>query len=190
MPNHDTTRLVVTAERPEDLWNFLFKYRSVEEYEEQQPRDESQIVKPCLSDAFRPMPLALRDTVSPRDDPNSWYQWASNNWGTKWGTYEESHKVNEGEVVITFNSAWSPPWALLHFISENHPVKLSGTWYSEYDDSLSRFEIENGEEVTIVRLGEMKTFQEEPEGATHHFELDGTPIVPPRFEPYVSPFPD
>ncbi len=42
----------------------------------------------------------------------SWYEWQTNNWGTKWGTYRTKVSVLGGDgspVLIEFQSAWGPP---------------------------------------------------------------------------------
>ena len=67
-----------------------------------------------------PMPEELRNTESPNkvssDDmiekygSADWYQWALDNWGTKWdcSTPMVDH-VAEDELIITFDTAWGPP---------------------------------------------------------------------------------
>lgn len=86
-----------------------------------------------------PMPEELRETVSPvrleGADPtttkekaqrlrnehgaDNWYDWACNNWGTKWDAYDYEHVGGTGEKVdpaikhgyceIKFTTAWCPP---------------------------------------------------------------------------------
>lgn len=51
-----------------------------------------------------PMPPELKKTKAPKDKPN-WYDWAVENWGTKWNSYEG----NVTEEGISFTTAWSPP---------------------------------------------------------------------------------
>jgi hypothetical protein len=84
-----------------------------------------------LAQYFKPMPDEMRDTASPTfvvDDEqkvdahhitqqrhdelvdkygyDNWYDWAVNNWNTKWGTY--SHEYDSGLMQLTFSTAWSP----------------------------------------------------------------------------------
>ena len=49
------------------------------------------------------MPKELDSTQAPKDKPN-WYDWANENWNTKWGCYD----FRIDDEVIYFTSAWSP----------------------------------------------------------------------------------
>lgn len=37
-----------------------------------------------------------------------WYEWATLNWGTKWGDCEHEIVHDKGKVLLRFESAWSP----------------------------------------------------------------------------------
>lgn len=46
------------------------------------------------------------------NDCHNWYDWAIDNWGTKWGTYDTRVHELGGDgspVLIEFQSAWCPP---------------------------------------------------------------------------------
>lgn len=65
----------------------------------------------CLCSAVRPMPDDIRQAYTSSSN-DSWYAWARENWGTKWGTYglkAFSLDGDFGPVVIQFQSAWGPP---------------------------------------------------------------------------------
>lgn len=85
-------------------------------------------VAQSLFDEFVPMPEVLKDSVSPARDEKvaeslreetgyvSWYDFAVDNWGTKWeaGVQEESVEVYDEDgsgsmCVASFDTAWSPP---------------------------------------------------------------------------------
>jgi len=63
-----------------------------------------------VCNSFIPKPENLNDDAFAID---GWYVWCVNNWGTKWDfgkdEYEDPAKVENGEVSISFNTAWSPP---------------------------------------------------------------------------------
>lgn len=181
MPNHDKTRLVVTGD-PETLLAFTRQYRT-----SAKPDKAGKTIY-CLSDAFLPMPAEIAATDGQGGMEPPWYRWANANWGTKWGTYRESDIVSDDRIIITFESAWNPPWQLLATIRLALPsLQFEGTWYSEYDDMLRRFTLADDGAAEIEDIGEFTTYTEEemPGGGwrcttLHHFEMDGTPIVPPR----------
>lgn len=59
-----------------------------------------------------PMPADIRDAPNQGINP-PWYQWAMENWGTKWGAYDVMEPVQLcGDSfcwTFTFETAWSPP---------------------------------------------------------------------------------
>lgn len=47
-----------------------------------------------------------------------WYNWAVDNWGTKWNASDTFISYAENDMVhVTFNTAWSPPIPWLHKLS-------------------------------------------------------------------------
>jgi len=49
----------------------------------------------------------------------NWYDWQVNNWGTKWDVDANvDENVEDGEAVITFDSAWSPPTAFMDSLAQ------------------------------------------------------------------------
>jgi len=91
-----------------------------------------------LAELLMPMPAVVRDN-------NGWYEWrtSSQNWGTKWGFYEQQFSTvtggetepvyKEGKLVghelpvkvygsLTFNTAWDKPSSnLIHCLQEKFP---------------------------------------------------------------------
>lgn len=50
----------------------------------------------------------------------TWYDWAIENWGTKWNAYEQNDKRNK-ENTIFFQTAWSAPVKLICEVSKKFP---------------------------------------------------------------------
>ena len=110
MPNWCLNKLTVEHDDPSMLKRFVDAYN---------------LGKAC--DTFIPEPenLDLNDAL----DPNSWYNWRLNNWGTKWdigadvGTDREEFHGLKATVVgnqanCSFDSAWSPPIGLYEKLDE------------------------------------------------------------------------
>ena len=68
---------------------------------------------------------------------DNWYDWALNNWGTKWGAYDATEwDVTEGEngnatASISYNTAWSPATAFYINASEKFPTLAFDTQYAD-----------------------------------------------------------
>lgn len=81
----------------------------------------------------------------------NWYDWANENWGTKWGAYEVFIEAQTGtSLVLQFNTAWSPPTPIFEkLVREGYEVNCfwqdedpsnSGTFgdpYEAFDIDLS-----------------------------------------------------
>lgn len=189
MPNHDTTRMHVVAPEPEqveDLMRFVRIYRDVDNY---QPINLPGLVDEwtgeplpermdheCLSHAFAPMPIGVRNAPAGNDPINPpWYQWAMNHWGTKWGTYEESHRIGDDRIIITFDSAWSPPWTLIGTLALAYPMlRFEGTWYSEFDGMVRRWSVHD-QKLDTVDIG--ARYADDEEELIELIDLDGNVLT-------------
>ena len=87
----------------------------------------------CLSlEALVPPPdcPAYRDEPNQADvtsDPNWWYTWNVNNWGTKWDLCDPDLTETEigekkGKLVYSFDTAWAPPMEAVLTFSKNYPT--------------------------------------------------------------------
>ncbi len=64
--------------------------------------------------------------------------WQYANWGTKWGDCEtEILTTNEGKKIITFQSAWGPPWKLLHDIAVKYNITIIDNVTYEFEEGMS-----------------------------------------------------
>ena len=52
---------------------------------------------------------------------DNWYDWCMKNWGTKWDIEAVLEDEGEGQLVYSFDSAWSPPVAWLVKVAKDHP---------------------------------------------------------------------
>jgi hypothetical protein len=68
---------------------------------------------------------------------DNWYNWASINWGTKWGAYDSSEwTVTEGEngnatAAVYYNTAWSPATPFFVNVSALFPSLAFDTQYAD-----------------------------------------------------------
>lgn len=108
-------------------------------------------------DEFVPCPQALKDTTSPNREGDAgvllekygyadWYSFNVNEWGTKWdfGSGDGINSFTDNELVVYFDSAWSPPITLMEKLEEqgfdvdlmyNEPgMAFCGRYSDGYDD--------------------------------------------------------
>jgi hypothetical protein len=77
---------------------------------------------------FIPLPKELEDTTAPARETNEalmekygasdWYSWCVNNWGTKWDISPYGCEIENGQLVGSFDTAWSPPTAAYEKLEE------------------------------------------------------------------------
>jgi len=80
-----------------------------------------------------------------------WYDWCYSNWGTKWDVDAEIDEGLHEDVVLSFESAWSPPQAAIREMASKFPELYvrhayfeGGACFVGYD------EIENGKVINEV----------------------------------------
>ena len=76
----------------------------------------------------------------------NWYDWAIANWGTKWngGEADIDEDPNDDEILIRFDTAWSPPYLWLEALAQNKiPFELE--WEEEGGERGRITGSENGE---------------------------------------------
>ena len=54
-------------------------------------------------------------------DCPTWYEWCIKNWGTKWSSDSTRIDDSEDDIVIDFDTAWSPPIPVLVALSKKYP---------------------------------------------------------------------
>ena len=87
MPNHCFNNISITgpSSELEKIWEGLSKYNG-----------EYSILR-----SYAPMPKELENTTD-------WYEWAMDNWGSKWGDYDVDINFDETEISGLYCSAWGP----------------------------------------------------------------------------------
>ena len=61
-----------------------------------------------------------------------WYEWNSQNWGTKWNPGSANVSEESGGVVYDYDTAWSPPVGFLDKVAETFPqVTITNMYIDE-----------------------------------------------------------
>ena len=140
MPNHCTNNIIITGPESdvEKFWNGIKKFQGY---------DESENGELDIFQSYTPMPVELRGTESPKDSPN-WYDWACENWGTKWGMYDTDFDFRNGLVIGRYDSAWGPCDAGILNVSKLFPTLTFKVDYCEPGMAfMGRQVCQNGEET-------------------------------------------
>jgi hypothetical protein len=81
----------------------------------------------------RPITQEMSDRFKKEYGCDNWYDWANDNWGTKWDTAcEEAHINDWGGVEYKFDTAWGPPEGIYYALLELFP-KLEISWFYRED---------------------------------------------------------
>ncbi len=103
----------------------------------------------------------------------TWYEWACNNWGTKWNScgYTEDVDYNSEPNRLWLQTAWSAPHPILQKLSEQYPdIKFTHEWADEDLGSNCGRRVYFGGECVETYLPE--TNKEALEMAARIWELD------------------
>jgi len=107
----------------------------------------SRIVKAINEDRglfseFYPIPQKLQEMSAPAPEEYvesnlkefgacDWYNWAVNNWGTKWDVTNVDYFVSDDgkEISLTFDTAWSPPAEFFGNLKEDHGFYVDALYH-------------------------------------------------------------
>tara|TARA_R100000278_G_scaffold32191_4_gene29388 strand:- start:328 stop:894 length:567 start_codon:yes stop_codon:yes gene_type:complete len=85
----------------------------------------------------RPVLDIRKDELTEKYGTYKSIDWQYKNWGTKWGDCEtEVFTNNEGKKIITFQSAWGPPWKLLHDIAVKYDIIIIDNVQYEFEPGI------------------------------------------------------
>jgi len=140
MPNHCNNHIVITG--PSDslrkFWDGLKKFNGYD----QDDSGELSIVS-----SYFPMLEELQGTKSPGDNPN-WYDWACENWGTKWGDYDTCLNFSKNQISGDYITAWGPCDKAIVHISKLFPDLTFEVNYNEPGMGFIGCQVcKNGEEI-------------------------------------------
>lgn len=158
MPNHVTSEIRIVGTQ-EEVAQF-FEQAKVKEINTDLMGNQSEVVNEFSFAGFIPPPdhpdytsggcshshYEFRGDKAHLDpNPNCWYAWNVENWGTKWGSYnvrvggpntilDRLARADGGlvEEVVQFDTAWSPPFPVFDKIVELYPnCRFVFSWMDE-----------------------------------------------------------
>jgi hypothetical protein len=88
-----------------------------------------------LLDAYKRGELMEHFLPTPKDEngelDKDWYDWRVGNWGTKWdvGGEDAFYSDNPEGLVLSFDSAWSPPVDFYQFLKDEHGFDIRASYW-------------------------------------------------------------
>ena len=85
------------------------------------------------------VPQDYQNKLTNKYGSTNWYDWAYDNWGTKWVTHASLETVRENTnsfeddiwVEFVVDSAWGPPVYLLQYIADKYNLAIGCRWWEE-----------------------------------------------------------
>ena len=115
-----TTSPVDVYETQADIDAYFEELRSKDGYDERSGYYKSIIAK-CMTREYSDY---LKNTFG----ANNWYDWAYDNWGTKWDVNVDDFQDSDGWLSYEFDTAWSPPEPICSFLRDKFP-DVTITWF-------------------------------------------------------------
>ena len=81
--------------------------------------------------------MKLSKFKSTNEQDLRWYDWRLQNWDTKWDVPKDAieiTEINNGSIVIGFNTAWSPPIAIYKKLRNKFKDVTIAWWAIDEDD--------------------------------------------------------
>ena len=83
--------------------------------------------------------MKLSKFKSTNEQDTRWYDWRTENWGTKWDVPQDEidvEPINNGSIVVEFHTAWSAPYPIYKkFRNKFKDVKIEWWALDEDDDT-------------------------------------------------------
>ena len=149
MPNHITNTLEIRVWHDEHKDSIDKVLKLLRGDGEQEVIDFAAIVPQPGSLFTDNLGSKEREECARTGRPN-WYDWQIENWGTKWNAYDESVvERDDHNVVIQFDTAWSPPEPVIERLREmiadmfsyedGYETDVAGHWVEEGHQSAGVF---------------------------------------------------
>jgi hypothetical protein len=131
MPNWCLNNATITHDDPAKLTELVDAYKRGElmEHYMPTPRDPDDPTK-LLGEGKPVTPVWLL----PESVSDNWWGWRVSHWGTKWDVggedaFCERMVTADNTVVLSFDSAWSPPIAFYSFMKSEHGFDIRASYW-------------------------------------------------------------
>lgn len=151
------------APMPEDLVKVTSPVSVVsqKEYDEKKAELERKLASgESVWSTTLPITKEMQKDYIEKYGADNWYDWARQNWGTKWGAYN-GYRLDENHV--TFQSAWSTPVNAMITLSEKFPEVVINVEYADEDfgHNVGEYDVQGGEIIkeNVPKGGSMEAME-------------------------------
>lgn len=121
MPNWCQNGATFTHEDPTMITRIAKAYKEDKLFSEFFPCPPELLITEEIGENFNERVAAREEANAEKFGVTDWYMWSINNWGTKWDIssdvshrrllhhYSEPTKQDLNSIMLSFNTAWSPP---------------------------------------------------------------------------------
>ena len=104
--------------------------------------DLFQYIKPMPDNCFRGALGKDEEEMCKREGIPNWYDWSTDNWGTKWDACHMTHgRIDDNTITFDFDTAWSPPVPIFEELAEQgftveayyveYGMDFAGEWHDD-----------------------------------------------------------
>lgn len=131
MPNYVKNRIVIHNISKQRVIEFQKKYFN--KYDEFDFQKVTRMPKQLMeTEESTRTPKEVYEQNKAKYGYRSWYDWAIDNWGTKWNAGECDSFYNNKDLIITFETAWSAPEPIIKkIIKSNKDLTIEVTYADE-----------------------------------------------------------
>mgnify|MGYP000633798648 CR=1 FL=1 len=102
-------------------------------------------------------------------NPEDWYEWRVQNWGTKWDVAESCIELNEDtHLEISYDTAWGPNSAFIQYAAKAFPTLSFSLAYEECGMGFCGLYEVTGHDEDLME-GELE-YQDEESGRAVHYD--------------------
>ena len=115
-----TTSPVDVYETQADIDAYFEELKNRDNYDEHNGYFKS-IISKCMTREYS-------DYLKATFGADNWYDWAYENWGTKWDVNVDGFQDSDGWLNYEFDTAWSPPEPICAFLRDKFP-EITISWF-------------------------------------------------------------
>lgn len=117
MPNHTENKLYIKSDKMEEIAQLVFA--------EELDHNGDKVIFFDFNSLVPTPDNIFQGDLGPEEEAlygvNTWFYWNRANWGTKWNSYNTKFEYGEKGGMISFQTAWNPPFPVIEKLAARFP---------------------------------------------------------------------